>query len=357
MATAAAGACPVQAPRVPDNVDRCIAKMVASVDMVSELDQSIVLGVTITAVPPSATGFPAWSRHEDYIESEADRDRGHADWAVPEGADNSSPRVLFCHGGGYEFYNPQDVYQPTTSRLEAATGMPVFTFDYRLIPEFRHPAQLEDAVQAFLWLAENGPQGPGKASALFLAGDSAGGGLALALAVRLRDHPVEGAHVAGVAVVSPETDLTCGGESYTSRRWQEGGGDTCDPMFRDEDPVAASMPQIYRLLGVPGEHGSFPLTTLDLSVLHAALHDLPPMQIHVGDAEVMLSDSVEFGKKACASGSPVEVHVWPRMWHTFTQYSEGCGGDDAEPLQEAVEALKQQADFLKGLAAKLLARR
>lgn len=90
-------------------------------------------------------------------------------------------------------------------------------------------------MQAFEWIAQNGPDGPGAASAIFLAGDSAGGGLALALAVELRDHPVEGAAVAGISVVSPETDLTCSGESYTSRRW-DGDGPARDPMFREEDP-------------------------------------------------------------------------------------------------------------------------
>eukprot|EP00746_Dinoflagellata_sp_MGD_P045427 gnl/MRDRNA2_/MRDRNA2_211292_c0_seq1.p1 gnl/MRDRNA2_/MRDRNA2_211292_c0~~gnl/MRDRNA2_/MRDRNA2_211292_c0_seq1.p1 ORF type:complete len:262 (-),score=50.68 gnl/MRDRNA2_/MRDRNA2_211292_c0_seq1:334-1035(-) len=225
--------------------------------------------------------------------------------------------------------------------------MPLLCIDYRLVPEFPHPAQLEDAVQAFQWLANNGPEGPGPASALFIAGDSAGGGLALALALRLRDDPVNGARVAGVTVVSPETDLTCSGESYTTRKWHEGGGPTCDPMFTDEDPTAASMPQIYLLLGDPGKPGSFELTEPSISVMHAELHGLPPTQIHVGDAEVMLSDSVEFAKKAKAAGSPVEVTVWPRMWHTFTQFSEGCGGPDAKPLNEALEAVKLQGEFLR----------
>merc|ERR1712194_304342 len=134
--------------------------------------------------------------------------------------------------------------------------------------------------------------GPAPASAIFIAGDSAGGGLALALAVRLRDKPVPGFEVAGVTVCSPENDLTCKGESYTTCRWKEGGGKECDPMFRDEDPAAGSMEQMYMLLGKPGEPGSFPLTEPSISVLHAELHGLPPTHIHVGGAEVMKSDSV-----------------------------------------------------------------
>jgi len=337
-----------------DNVAKCVAKIVASPTYgQEELDQTIAPSVKITSVPPEVTGFPAWSRQDDYVESDADRDRGHADWVVPEGTDNDTPRILYCHGGGYEYYSPQDVYRPATSRLAAAAGMPLLAFDYRLVPEYKHPAQLEDAVQAFRWIAANGPQGPGKARAIFLAGDSAGGGLALALAVRLRDEPVEGAVVAGITVVSPETDLSCSGESYTTRRWIEGGGPTCDPMFRDEDPAEASMDQIYRLLGKPGENGAFRTDHPSISPLHAELHRLPPTQIHVGDAEVMLSDSVDFERRARAAGSPVSFTVWPRMWHTFTQFTEGCGGENARPLEEALAALRQQGDFLRGLAASL----
>lgn len=88
---------------------------------------------------------------------------------------------------------PQDVYRPVTTRIAKATGMPVLAFDYRLSPEFKYPAQLDDAVQAFEWIARNGPDGPSDASAIFIMGDSAGGGLALALALQLRDSPVHGA--------------------------------------------------------------------------------------------------------------------------------------------------------------------
>jgi len=125
-------------------------------------------------------------------------------------------------------------------------------------------------------------------------------------------------------------------------------------MFRDEDPAAGSMEQMYMLLGKPGEPGSFPLTEPSISVLHAELHALPPTHIHVGGAEVMKSDSVEFGKKARAAGSPVRVTVYDYMWHTFTQFSEGCGGENCKPLQEAVRCIRQQGRFLKSLAPKPL---
>eukprot|EP00449_Zooxanthella_nutricula_P000844 CAMPEP_0198505464 /NCGR_PEP_ID=MMETSP1462-20131121/11035_1 /TAXON_ID=1333877 /ORGANISM="Brandtodinium nutriculum, Strain RCC3387" /LENGTH=263 /DNA_ID=CAMNT_0044234641 /DNA_START=23 /DNA_END=810 /DNA_ORIENTATION=- len=144
-----------------DNIDRC--RLVVESD--GGLDKTIPPKITITEVPPSVTGFPAWTRQESHRENGTDPHRGHADWVVPDGADNTTPRILYCHGGGYELYSPQDIYRPATSRLAAVSGMPVLAFDYRLAPEFRHPAQLDDALQAFKWIAANGPRGPGKASA------------------------------------------------------------------------------------------------------------------------------------------------------------------------------------------------
>lgn len=236
-------------------------------------------------------------------------------------------------------------FRATTGRLAAGTGMPVLAIDYRKIPEHPHPAQLEDALQAFQWIARHGPFGTSTAAAILCAGDSAGGGLALALAVMLRDEPVHGAQLAGITVTSPQTDMSCSGESYTTRRWRDGGGSVGDPIFRGRDPQADSMPQIYKLLGKPGRPGSYLLTEPSISPLHAELHDLPPTLIHVGDAEVMLSDSVDFGAKARAAGSPVEVTVWPRMWHCFERFSEGCG--TGVPLKEGLEALERQAAFLR----------
>uniref|UniRef100_A0A7S4UYZ6 Alpha/beta hydrolase fold-3 domain-containing protein n=1 Tax=Alexandrium monilatum TaxID=311494 RepID=A0A7S4UYZ6_9DINO len=316
------------------------------------MDKTIPAGVRFLTLAPASTGFPAWRRCWWKACRASDWDRGHALWAVPAGVGNAAPRVLYCHGGGFEDHRPQDTHcRAATARLAAVSGMPVLAIDYRLVPEFRHPAQLEDALQAFRWICENGPDGPGAAPAVLLSGESSGGNLALALALRLRDERAPGAvTLAGISVVSPVTDLSCRGESYRTRRWRPGGGSKCDPLFRGPDAAAESMPQIHLLLGEPGRPGSFPATEPSISPLHAELHGLPPTQIHVGDAEVLLSDSVDFGEKAAAAGSPVEVTVWPRMWHSFTLYSEGCGGPDAKPLREAVEAIQQQGDFMRRVA-------
>lgn len=107
------------------------------------------------------------------------------------------------------------------------------------------------------------------------------------------------------------------------------------------------MDEIYQLLGKPGEPGSYNVTDPSLSVLYADLHGLPPTLIHVGDAEVMLSDSVDFGKKARAANSPVKVKVWSRMWHVFTSYNGGCQAKPAESVEEAIQAIAEQGVFLQ----------
>eukprot|EP00411_Alexandrium_monilatum_P042689 CAMPEP_0175485880 /NCGR_PEP_ID=MMETSP0095-20121207/80750_1 /TAXON_ID=311494 /ORGANISM="Alexandrium monilatum, Strain CCMP3105" /LENGTH=184 /DNA_ID=CAMNT_0016787671 /DNA_START=88 /DNA_END=638 /DNA_ORIENTATION=+ len=141
-----------------DNASRCLNMIVSSTtDGEAELDKAVAPNVTIRKLAPAVTGFPAWSRQESYVNTDADRDRGHADYVVPSGADNSTPRILYCHGGGYEWYSPQDIYRPHTSRLAADTGMPVLCFDYRLIPEFRHPAH-SDGWRPTARQAQAGPR-------------------------------------------------------------------------------------------------------------------------------------------------------------------------------------------------------
>lgn len=324
----------------PEHIAACVKKLTSRT---FEKDRGIPSNVKIQVLPPSSTGFPTYYRRG--------RELGFAEWVVPDGASNQSPRILYFHGGGYEYMNPKQ-FRATTGRLAAGTGMPVLVIDYRKIPEHPHPAQLDDAVQAFEWILEHGPHGKSPASAILGSGSSAGGGLALALAVKLRDEPGHGGQLVGVTVSSPQTDMTCSGESYTTRKWCDGGGDACDPIFRGADPSADSMPQIYKLLGKPGRRGSYPLHEPSISPLHAELHKLPPTLIHVGDAEVMLSDSVDFGLKAKAAGSPVQVTVWPRMWHCFERFSEGCG--TGTPIKEGQEALRRQVAFLHQCASAVL---
>ena len=108
--------------------------------------------------------------------------RGRSEWLVPADCAREDCCVLFLHGGSYQWYSGVDqYYRPLASRIATASGMPVLAIDYRLAPEFQHPDPLHDALDALRWMADNGPSGPRAARKIFVAGDSSGGGMCLAL--------------------------------------------------------------------------------------------------------------------------------------------------------------------------------
>ena len=103
--------------------------------------------------------------------------RGRSEWMVPPGCTATDCRILYLHGGSFMWYSGVDyIYQPLTSRIAAAAGMPVLVIDSRLSPEFTCLDAIEDCLDALVWMDANGPDGPAKARKLFICGDSSGGG-------------------------------------------------------------------------------------------------------------------------------------------------------------------------------------
>jgi acetyl esterase/lipase len=192
----------------------------------------------------------------------------------------------------------------------------VLAINYRLTPEHRFPAALDDALAAYAWMLGRGLE-PGNVA---FAGDSAGGNLALAamLASRERGLPLPVA----AALMSPWTDLAATGASYVSRA-------EADPIH--QRPMIVALARNY--LGGQGDP-SDPL----VSPLYADLGDLPPLLIQVGDRETVLDDSVMFADKARAAGVDVELEVWDGMIHVFQMFG-------AE-LPEAHQAIASIAEFL-----------
>jgi epsilon-lactone hydrolase len=193
----------------------------------------------------------------------------------------------------------------------------VFGIDYRLAPEQRFPAALEDALAAYEWLLSEGY----KPSDLALAGDSAGAGLALSslLALRAADRPLPAAAV----LMSPWTDLSASGPSYES--------------CADVDPInrrAMVLAMAAAYLGVDGDARA-PL----VSPLFGRLEGLPPLLIQVGDREIVLSDSTLFAEKARAAGVDVTLEIWEGMIHVFQQFPAD--------LVEARQALLSVGEFLR----------
>lgn len=204
------------------------------------------------------------------------------------GADNSRA-VLYLHGGGYTVGSPT-THRALAAHLAAAVGVPVYVLDYRLAPEHPYPAAVDDAATAYRALLDTGiaPQ------RLTVAGDSAGGGLALALMLRLRETGIP--LPAGLALISPWVDLTLD-HVRDNRR---------DPMLRASWLRACTAR--YR-----GERTD--VRTPEISPLYADLTGLPPMLVHSADDEILLADIERLVERAEAAGVPVVYRRLERMWH------------------------------------------
>ena len=231
----------------------------------------------LTVVAVDAGGVPAeWVRAPD-----ADPDR----------------RVLYLHGGGYTG-GTLPAYREFAGRLSRGSGCSMLLLDYRLAPEHRFPAAVDDAMAALRWVRANGPEGAAPTSSTVVAGESAGGGLALAVLVASRDAGDEAVNAA--VMLSAWTDLAGTGDSVTSRA--------------DVDPTLGGWK--------PGEMASVYLGDADprtplASPLYADLGGLPPLLMQVGDLEVLLDDSTAVAAKAMAAGVDVTLEVEPGGFHNF----------------------------------------
>lgn len=203
--------------------------------------------------------------------------------------------ILQLHGGGYIGAVRNAYYVFAGLYNEVSNGCSVLTPDYRVAPENPYPAALEDALASYRWLLDNGYSG----DQIVLAGDSAGGGLAMALCMYLRDHgmPVP----CGIVAMSPWTDLTASGESYETNYEK-------DPLFGN---TRESM--IY----LDDYAGSHDKTEAYISPLFGDFHEFPPMLIQVGSLEMLLSDSVSVAEKARGQGIKVRLSVYEGMFHVF----------------------------------------
>jgi acetyl esterase/lipase len=211
-------------------------------------------------------------------------------------ASRSEVWVLFLHGGGYVTASPA-LYRHITWRFADAARATIAAIDYRLAPEHPFPAALDDAAAAWEGLRSRGAD-PRR---VVVMGDSAGGGLALALGLKLRD--AGGPLPAAIVSISPWTDLALTGESWHRHA-------TGDPsrLLAEIGQVAAGYLA-----------GADPRTPY-ASPLYGDPTGLPPTLIQVGGDEVLRDDAVRMAERMRAAGCEVELEVWPRMphvWHAF----------------------------------------
>ena len=235
-----------------------------------------------------------------------------AAWTRPERGHDKRHIILYCHGGGYTSGN-LGYSRILAAKLANATGYEVLSFEYRLAPEHPYPAAVEDAVKAWDYLMY---QGYG-ARDVVVAGDSAGGNLALVLTMLLRD--------AGrllprrLVLMSPWTDMTASGKSYRERR-------DADPM------ITMNYIQAVRAAYAPGRELSSPM----LSPLFGDFDRFPPVLIQVGTNEILMSDSVRLRDRLVQAGIPCRLEVWPDMWHVFQMF----------PMKKASQAMDSVGRFL-----------
>ncbi|HKC06879.1 MAG TPA: alpha/beta hydrolase [Methylomirabilota bacterium] len=218
-----------------------------------------------------------------------------AEWLRPPSAEPGRV-VLYLHGGGYVIGSPRS-HRHLAAAIAGAAGASALLLDYRLAPEHPYPAAVEDATAAYRWLLDQAiaPE------RIVIAGDSAGGGLAVATLLALREAQVP--LPAGGVCISPWVDLTCGGASYATKA-------EADPIVKRAG--VEQMAQAY--LGATSPRD--PLA----SPLFAELRGLPPLLIQVGTDEVLLDDAVQLAARAKAAGVDTTLETHERMihvWHWF----------------------------------------
>jgi acetyl esterase/lipase len=262
-----------------------------------KLTQKIPAARGVTDEPATVGGIPGW-------------------WCRPANTEESVA-IIYLHGGAYVSGSALG-YRHFAGQVASHAGAAVFVADYSLAPERPFPAAIDDVGAVYRALAGAG------FTRLAIAGDSAGGGLALAMASCLTEVARSGALPRPAAIVgfSPWTDLALTGDSMTARA-------THDPLLTSDALEKA------RDLYLGGADAKDPRA----SPLYGDLMDLPPILLHVGENEVLLDDSRRYAELAARSGSPVELHVWQGMPHVFPT--------NITLLRAAREALDITGEFLR----------
>jgi acetyl esterase/lipase len=263
-------------------------------------------GVKVRTVNDSQSGIVVRGEWIEPVRADDDGDDG----------DNDRGVIFYIHGGGFVACSAA-THRPLTASLARLSRRRVFSLDYRLAPEHRYPAALDDAVAAYNWLLthEGIP-----ASAISFAGDSAGGGLVLASLLRVRDAGLP--PPACAVCFSPWTDLAGAGESQRSN-------DGLCAMFRTEN--AAEFAPAY--LGDASPRDPY------ASPAYADLAGLPPLLLQVGSTELLLDDARRVHQKIQEANGSSRLEIYEDVAHGW-QMLDGL-------VPEARAALRQAASFIR----------
>lgn len=287
---------------------RLVSRYIRTIMKPKRLDLMAPADLRAWAESRSLLILPKGVRREDVAGNEV---RGDS----IEPAGGAARTVLYLHGGGYIFGSPR-THRALTYRLALSADANVFAPVYRLAPEHKCPAAIDDALAAYDWLLAGGAE-PSK---IVISGDSAGGGLTLATLLALKERG--GPAPAGAVLFSPWTDISGGGETMTANAGS-------DAMFQRETIMGGAS--LYR--------GELDAKDPRVSPLYADLHGLPPLLVFASTSEMLFSDSVRLVEKAkkagvCVRFEPREglVHVWP-LFHPL--------------MPEARETLDLAGDFIR----------
>ncbi len=254
-------------------------------------------------------------RLPDRVETQAVDAKGvSAEWVRWRGSQNDAV-ILYLHGGGYVF-GGLDSHRGLAWRLAKASDSEVLVVDYRLAPEHLFPAAVEDALASYQWLLAQGIS----PERLVVAGDSAGGGLAVALMIQLKELGLPQPKAA--VLLSPWTDLSLSGESVQANA-------QADAMLSPD--ALRRFRDLYLGDGDPMS----PLA----SPLFGDLSELSPTYVVVGSNEVLRDDSERFVENLKAAGGQAQIKIWSKMPHVFPLL--------ASMIPEGVKAIEDIADFIK----------
>ena len=256
-----------------------------------------------------------------------DADGVKAEWVLAAKVDVRR-RLLYIHGGAYTMGSPTS-HRRLTSKFSEVANAAVLSIDYRLMPEHPRMAGVEDCRAAYRWLLDNGPDAALAPSAMFVAGDSAGGNLTLSLIAWIRDQGLRAPDAA--VALSPATDGTLGSPSLKTNL-------ATDPML---GPLFKSLTKIPRTGLLWGGWMANRVRPCDpvVSPVFGDLSNLPPLLVHASEAEMLLDDSRRYVNKAIAAGSPVTLQTWAYMVHVWQIYHP--------ELPEGRQAMEAIGKFLR----------
>ena len=221
----------------------------------------------------------------------------NAEWTIPDSLSSNKGVVLYIHGGAY-IAGSISTHRPLVGRIAIASQIKCLSIDYRYAPENPFPAGLDDAVKCYYWLIKQGYDH----NKIVIMGDSAGGGLAIATLLRLRDEKAP-QPVAGVCM-SPWIDLTCS---------QDAG-----VRLAEKDPMlTAEAGKIFSKLYAGKEDVKHPY----ISPLYADLKGLPPLFIQASNWEIVLDENLAFEKKAKEAGVDIKLELWDKMVHVWQGFA------------------------------------